>query len=158
MEAELGIHEAQHWSILTYKDLVILNCPTAEIVTEGKLLAIIMKPKPEWEQKEVVDLVWRHFTHHTMRFCIIFPSSCHRVPFQLFWNSGGWEFLLYQPISCAEPKNNSCAVSYRGIYNQRNPLQSGCSSCTAKTGFYSYCREQLCGQRKSGWRAFSAYS
>ena len=47
MEADLAIHQAQHWSILPHKDLVILNYYTAEITTECKLLALTMKPKPE---------------------------------------------------------------------------------------------------------------
>lgn len=150
MEAELGIHQAQHWSIFPHKDLVILNDYTAEITTECKLLAFTMKPKPEWEQKEGVGLVWSHFTHDIIQMRIVFSSSCRGVPFQLYWNLDGWEFLLYEHIPYAEPKNNSWAVSHKGIYNQRNPLQSGCSSCTAKTEFYSYRGEQLHGQRKSG--------
>lgn len=47
MEAELGIHRAQHWSVLLHKDLVILNYHTAEITTECKLLAFNMKSKLE---------------------------------------------------------------------------------------------------------------
>lgn len=47
MEAERGIHQAQHWSILPHKDLVILNYHTAEITTECKLLTFTIKLKRE---------------------------------------------------------------------------------------------------------------
>lgn len=63
-----------------------------------------MKPNPELGQKNVVVLVWTHFTHDTIQIRIVFCRSCHRVPFQLHLNLDGSEFLLYQPTSYVEPK------------------------------------------------------